>query len=499
MPFDCARAVCATFCHAFAGALIPLFGPRFPSECILKCSPNYGRMKIDPSIILRSKREAEIFRLRYGGPPSFDHLPSGSDSPRSPELLAQHIRSRRHLVSDNSGYAYRGVLITDSPGSNAIETDYEAYSHTNSRTPVLSTSSWPAFDELSLRRTSVAAPAVAHSSPGWTAVNHRHQNPIHQVHPSRPQQQQYQQQLHAPARHDEAFRGIVSNNNSPHELPDPCLSALPRFPAGLHGNQKHYHPRPPRTSTPAIRPHSSAATSVGVTPISQQPPSAAPPLPSPFGDRRERRATYDDDGYDASESQGGVSSPESTSSNDGEKGERHQRKEKIAANNEENISSSASPTPTATALITAPSTPNIVATKTAPDADLGGADVEMAERSTINNNKSRKSTRDLTLEQNAVLALMHLGSRSASSSSRGSSPSDAAGHGHSRHNRRRHWSINDDKMMIDGASGSGNVADLSSSSSSSPSSSEDEDKNASGGGNGRKAKKRQKLVASSAG
>ncbi|RKU42153.1 hypothetical protein DL546_000041 [Coniochaeta pulveracea] len=65
MPFSCARAVCATFCHHISGALIPIFGPRFPEQCIPPDSPDHGRMCIDPAIVEESTQEAERFRKLY--------------------------------------------------------------------------------------------------------------------------------------------------------------------------------------------------------------------------------------------------------------------------------------------------------------------------------------------------------------------------------------------------------------------------------------------------
>lgn len=47
MPFRCAKAVCATFCYEIAGALIPLFGPEFPMECIPATYPEFGEMIIN--------------------------------------------------------------------------------------------------------------------------------------------------------------------------------------------------------------------------------------------------------------------------------------------------------------------------------------------------------------------------------------------------------------------------------------------------------------------
>lgn len=62
MPYHCAKAVCATFCHEISGALIPIFGPDFPALCKPVDTPGYSSMAIDSTIVTRSTREAETFR-----------------------------------------------------------------------------------------------------------------------------------------------------------------------------------------------------------------------------------------------------------------------------------------------------------------------------------------------------------------------------------------------------------------------------------------------------
>ncbi|KAK6448476.1 hypothetical protein FP744_10004726 [Trichoderma asperellum] len=64
MPYWCARAICATFCHSIAGALIPLFGPSFPSECA-PATPNATHCKtmvISQQIIIEATEEVEKYR-----------------------------------------------------------------------------------------------------------------------------------------------------------------------------------------------------------------------------------------------------------------------------------------------------------------------------------------------------------------------------------------------------------------------------------------------------
>jgi hypothetical protein len=62
VPFHCARAVCATFCHPIAGALIPIFGPSFPQDCVAPASPRFGRMVIDERIVKEAKHEIAAYR-----------------------------------------------------------------------------------------------------------------------------------------------------------------------------------------------------------------------------------------------------------------------------------------------------------------------------------------------------------------------------------------------------------------------------------------------------
>ncbi|KAI0013094.1 hypothetical protein F4779DRAFT_476315 [Xylariaceae sp. FL0662B] len=79
MPYQCARAVCATFCHNIAGALIPIFGPDFPPMCTPAEAPEYSRMIIDPAIVVQATREAEQFRRLYS---NMVTSASGSISPK---------------------------------------------------------------------------------------------------------------------------------------------------------------------------------------------------------------------------------------------------------------------------------------------------------------------------------------------------------------------------------------------------------------------------------
>ncbi|KAK2630614.1 hypothetical protein QTJ16_001434 [Diplocarpon rosae] len=80
MPYSCALAVCATFCSHMAAALIPIFGPSFPSLCAPPEAPEHGRMIIDTQIIRRARSDAEAFRLSYSSPSLFPSASSSRDS-----------------------------------------------------------------------------------------------------------------------------------------------------------------------------------------------------------------------------------------------------------------------------------------------------------------------------------------------------------------------------------------------------------------------------------
>ena len=83
MPFKCARAVCATFCFPIAAALIPLFGPTFPSECRVPGSAGYRDMTIDPRIIEEAKRDAQASRsMRMEPSSSFASRPAAAPKHR---------------------------------------------------------------------------------------------------------------------------------------------------------------------------------------------------------------------------------------------------------------------------------------------------------------------------------------------------------------------------------------------------------------------------------
>ncbi|PBP24739.1 hypothetical protein BUE80_DR004326 [Diplocarpon rosae] len=95
MPYSCALAVCATFCAHMAAALIPIFGPSFPSLCVPPEAPEHGRMIIDTQIIRRAKSDAEAFRLSYSSPSLVPRASSSRDS-YSPVHMSDARRTPPH-------------------------------------------------------------------------------------------------------------------------------------------------------------------------------------------------------------------------------------------------------------------------------------------------------------------------------------------------------------------------------------------------------------------
>ncbi|KAH0496837.1 hypothetical protein TgHK011_004181 [Trichoderma gracile] len=98
MPYSCARAVCATFCAGIAGALIPLFGPTFPSQCTPSDSPYYNEMVIDPQIIRQAIEDVE--RCRYG---QRSRVPRAVGGTSGPVVLGDYpLRSKRETQASST-------------------------------------------------------------------------------------------------------------------------------------------------------------------------------------------------------------------------------------------------------------------------------------------------------------------------------------------------------------------------------------------------------------
>lgn len=231
MPFDCAKAVCATFCYRIAGALIPIFGEEFPSMCIPPDAPEHGRMIIDPTIVLQSTREADHFRRFYsnmvtstsggGGlsPNSRDHhhhrhqrrpirLGGYDDAATTRQHQQQYprLRVRRPFVSSENPYG----IDTDgevSPATDRGLHDRFVYSPIQVLTPLRPPTS------------------------SWTSVN----NPNSHSHPH-------------PSHHHHHYDAVPPPPPPPPSHPhNHWLSAVPR----LGSPQPYHHVAPPAMHTPS--------------------------------------------------------------------------------------------------------------------------------------------------------------------------------------------------------------------------------------------------------
>ncbi|KAK4125937.1 hypothetical protein N657DRAFT_283758 [Parathielavia appendiculata] len=241
MPYACARAICATFCHKIAGALIPLFGPQFPSECIPDKAHGHGRMIINPDIVAQAKSEAAaLFRPSAG-------LPSPRSS-RSVSPLPSQCSARIPDPHDYHSDYDRRLLL--SPYTDT-DVDYRPASEHYSRRP---------YPPMPLMRIPTSRPHIPPTaaptpldSPGWTAVN---------------------QTQHPPGDHHRSVshlnEELLGLNVS--ATASPWLSAIPRSPtSGAGGGRARWQqPYPPRSHHPhhykySVSPFSTSLPERGIT------------------------------------------------------------------------------------------------------------------------------------------------------------------------------------------------------------------------------------------
>ncbi|KAK1752098.1 hypothetical protein QBC47DRAFT_65452 [Echria macrotheca] len=130
MPFECARAACATFCYEIAGAMTPIFGQDFPSMCLRRDMPGFAKFCIPQGTIERSRREAEHFRWLYSersaigrssavdraspGRPPYDVYQNYDAG--GPSRQQQQRTRRRDLSINPMQGSDRGVGVLISPG-----------------------------------------------------------------------------------------------------------------------------------------------------------------------------------------------------------------------------------------------------------------------------------------------------------------------------------------------------------------------------------------------
>ncbi|CAN8102598.1 unnamed protein product [Discula destructiva] len=270
MPFTCAKAVCATFCAPVAGALIPIFGPDFPSQCTSPDAPEHGRMQIDQMIIVESAREAEMFRRMFANAASTavnSHLPLPHlhHHQQQQQQQQQHHHSQIHHYSHGPALPSPTSIPSPRLGRRALPR-YSGSPHDYERerlsfegrtrfkrapdSPYMADSEpdmhgGPELHHIlatgGMMYSPLSPPRSSGSGSGWTVANHPHQQPHHIQAPSL-----------ASVYHPIAYRET-------HELPfpsssDPVLSAIPRF---GHGNPRleHQHHQQHHQYQPHPAPH----------------------------------------------------------------------------------------------------------------------------------------------------------------------------------------------------------------------------------------------------
>lgn len=112
MPFECARALAANFCHEIRYLLTPIFGPDFLDDCLPPGHQAFGKFQIDTAIIDKCAAEVEVIKARGGNletPASAPSSPSQSPYPEEATmstpctpLLQRSLRSRTAKLSQES-------------------------------------------------------------------------------------------------------------------------------------------------------------------------------------------------------------------------------------------------------------------------------------------------------------------------------------------------------------------------------------------------------------
>lgn len=288
MPFTCAKAVCATFCAPIAGALIPIFGPDFPSQCTSPEAPEHGRMAIDPKIVAESAREAELFRRVYvnassvaansqlpeqqhhhhhhvhhtqtrvggSGHNNCGHgpaLPSPTSIP-SPRLVRRALNVQQQRYGSPYDFERERAGLDDrmrfhhksgpsSPYGTDSEPDVHHHHHTGPEMPSLH----HALDRGGLPYSPLSPPRSSGHGSSWTVVNH----PPHHHSPSSQHPQQgfaAPKSSYPPSTYRESDLPCSDSiTGSVVPGPNPILSAIPRF-GQIHGLEHHRRHQSPHSA-----------------------------------------------------------------------------------------------------------------------------------------------------------------------------------------------------------------------------------------------------------
>ena len=147
MPFNCARALCLTFCYPIRWALTPIFGPTFVRQCLKPGSPGFEKWKIDGEAIRKAQLEAEGWSMTLEGVQSKERSIPRSVPPE-PSAKQKSLRSRLAKPAFKSGSPFE--LEGESEKANATA---------SATSPCVS-------------------PKSSYSTPGWTSINKPRASPF---------------------------------------------------------------------------------------------------------------------------------------------------------------------------------------------------------------------------------------------------------------------------------------------------------------------------------
>jgi hypothetical protein len=259
MPFECARALCSTFCYKIRWVLTPLFGPDFVTQCLPPDHLNYARFKIDGNIVRRAERQAEGWRAdasrsgtpasladsSYAGPYIHMYQPPTSAPTSNP---GQALRSQREKPtfeehyspsstdSGNDGRGRTANLITDdlgvSPRSSPAPTCHSGWTSINQRaTPTQGLTTSPlADDDRSLHLLTQPYHAIKVQESAWRGLNgERSASPASMPPPKQTStnKRQNRKRVATPAqRNDEHEEVVVMSDSSYQSSPASSASSV---------------------------------------------------------------------------------------------------------------------------------------------------------------------------------------------------------------------------------------------------------------------------------
>ncbi|KAH7328141.1 hypothetical protein B0I35DRAFT_403559 [Stachybotrys elegans] len=120
-PYHCAKAICAKFCYNIAAALIPVFGPDFPAECIPPESPLYRRLEISKQVLAKSAELCAKDRITHTIEPTSSYVSTERLSHARPERNKQMNEPQYDVkLPPSQAYEIHGqverALLMGSPG-----------------------------------------------------------------------------------------------------------------------------------------------------------------------------------------------------------------------------------------------------------------------------------------------------------------------------------------------------------------------------------------------